>query len=351
MVDQKRTHGVIEATSHGLSSKTARLEALNFQTGVFTNISHEHLEFHGSFEQYLYDKASLFRKIAGESYGGTAVINAQSPHAAYLTRAAIEESSSGARVLYYGLKEAIPGENRHLPLALAGENVTPGSVSQEIDFVYVEENKNLRRNLTLPFPGAFNCENVMAAVLAVHGQTGRRISEILDNVPKLQGVKGRMRAIKAGQPFTVMVDYAHTPGSFEKVFPIFRQAATKGLFALFGSGGERDILKRPIQGKIAGKYCQRLYITNEDPRLEDPQKIVDEIAKGVNNPNCRVIKIVDRRQAIERAFIDAQEGDMVVLLGKGHEQSIITPDGKAPWDEETVAYEVLAGLGYTKGAL
>ena len=348
MVQGEKTHGVIESTSHGLSNKTGRLAAISFQTGVFTNISHEHLEFHGSFEQYLSDKANLFRKFKPGSHGEmpVGVINGQSPHAYYLTNAAIE-SGSNPLLYYYGVEGKIPQENANLPLYLLAKDIELQADGSQFTLILKpNSNETTEYSVRASIPGSFTVENIMAAVLGVHGLTGLEVSQILPFVPQIMGVKGRMRLVQAGQPFTVIVDYAHTPGSFEIVFPMFKQGTRGRLIGVFGSAGERDVEKRTIQGKIAGNFSDVLIITNEDPRLEDPQIIIDQIIQGIQNTACRVYSIIDRRQAIRQALELAEPGDTVVLLGKGHEQSIILNSGKIPWDEETVAYEELKAMGF-----
>ena len=351
MVNQGKTHGVIEATSHGLSDRTSRLAALGFQTAVFTNITHEHLEFHGTFDQYLYDKANLFRKLTTKPSAGSdkplAVINAQSPYARYLAKAVGDQH----QIHFYGIKDKIPTENQDLPLTLWATQVedSTNGVTGSLHF-FDPADVPQTITVTLAIPGSFTLENIMAATLAVHNQSIENhqpsLAEILRLVPKLQGVKGRMRIIQGNQPFSVIVDYAHTPGSFEKVFPLFRSITPGRLIALFGSGGERDQAKRPIQGKIAGTFADVLILSNEDPRLEDPMEILNEIAQGVDNPQVEVVKIIDRYEAISFALQLAQPGDTLVLLGKGHEQSIIIGNQKTPWDEETKVRTALIEAGY-----
>ena len=393
MADQGKAHAILEATSHGLSEKTARLAGVRFQTGIFTNISHEHLEFHGSFDQYLFDKANLFRKLgqadpaiqAGVPLLPAAVINAGSGHAWHLAAAAGESQEPGGmppRVYFYAIAGKIPPKNHELPLALWAENVYLEADSLSFDACFhtysppeaaasparkalhsdtrseaVQDSGKVPTSdsnrgqseclrVRVGIPGEFTVENVLAAVLGVHAHTGRSFAEILAVVPSLRGVKGRMRPIREGQPFGVLVDYAHTPGSFSALLPVLRKSCAGRLILVFGSGGERDLEKRPIQGRIAGQYADRIILTNEDPRLEDPRSLLKQIAAGVEGSDAEVRIVPDRREAIRTAFVDAQEGDLVALLGKGHEQSIILKDGKIPWDEETVAREELAALGY-----
>jgi UDP-N-acetylmuramoyl-L-alanyl-D-glutamate--2,6-diaminopimelate ligase len=171
----------------------------------------------------------------------------------------------------------------------------------------------------------------------------------------IPGVRGRMERIEQGQPFTVLVDYAHTPGAFEKLMSIVRPLTNGQLIAVFGSAGERDREKRAIQGQVAARYCDFVVLTDEDPRLEDRDAIIAEIAAGVESAGrgrarpCPYLRIPDRPAAIRTAFEHARPGDIVLLLGKGHESCIIYGDEKIPWDEAAVARAALRGLGYKGG--
>ena len=169
----------------------------------------------------------------------------------------------------------------------------------------------------------------------------------------LEGVPGRMERIEAGQPFGVVVDFAHSPASLQTVLDLLAPAAAArggGLIAVFGSAGERDTAKRPQMGRIAGERARLVVVTDEDPRGEDREAILDEIARGAETAGRRrgqdLQVIADRRTAIATAFEAARRGDIVLLAGKGHERSIIGPDGEQPWDERATALELLSELGY-----
>jgi UDP-N-acetylmuramoyl-L-alanyl-D-glutamate--2,6-diaminopimelate ligase len=179
----------------------------------------------------------------------------------------------------------------------------------------------------------------------------------------VEGVPGRMERIDCGQPFGVVVDYAHSPASLEKVLDVLAPMAAAGgggLIAVFGSAGERDVQKRPMMGRIAGERCRLVVVTNEDPRGEDEMAIIDEIAAGAQDaaratgsgaaqhagPRPEILRIADRRAAIEAALERARPGDCVLLAGKGHEQTIIMSGGPVPWDERSEAIRALERLGY-----
>jgi UDP-N-acetylmuramoyl-L-alanyl-D-glutamate--2,6-diaminopimelate ligase len=200
-------------------------------------------------------------------------------------------------------------------------------------------------------PGSFNAANVMAAMLAAAGLLDLPLKDFVPLVPRLRPVRGRMTVVDKGQPFEVVVDYAHTPSSFEAVLPPLKKRLEGHggrVICLFGSGGERDREKRPRQGRIAADWTDIVILADEDPRGEDPRTLLEEIAAGcperVREENLFIIP--DRPQAIRRAFSLARPGDLVLLLGKGHENSIIYADRTLAYDEITEAEHALSELGY-----
>lgn len=333
MLDNGCTHAVVEATSHGLSPKTARLKDLRFCAGVMTNVSHEHLEFHGSFEQYRDDKANLFRRVSESAFPGAfAVLNADDPAWEYFA------ACTSVPALTYGLTAA--------DADLRAESLREDLTGTDVTLVTPEETAPARINL----PGTFNVENVMAAVLAVMELTGASLEETAACLPALQPVKGRMVPVDAGQSFNVMVDYAHTPASFSKLLPRMKAHTPGRLICVFGSAGERDTEKRAIQGRIAGEHCDIIILTDEDPRGDDPAGILEDIASGCfgRRRGENLFLINDRTEALCHAFGMGQSGDTVLLLGKGHETTIIYADGPVPWDEEAKAIEVLKEMGLNR---
>ena len=325
MRDNGVKYAAVEATSHGLSEKTQRLRDVRFSSAVITNITHEHLEFHGSFAAYRHDKANLFRNAA------IAVINRDDPHAEYFLAAA---DRAGSRSYTYSLQASAVTDFR-----LLSYEEQPDSI--DFHFSYGGEDFST----SLPFIGSFNIENYAAAFLAVQTLTGCSPGLLARSAAKLHPVAGRMNVIRAGQPFRIIVDYAHTPGSFAKVLPVIREQTEKRLIAVFGSAGERDVEKRPQQGKLADRYCDILVLTDEDPRGEDPLSILKDIAAGCTGKEEgeNLLLIPDRREAIKKAFSLAEAGDTVLLLGKGHEKSIIYKDGAIEWDESAEALKCLQG--------
>jgi UDP-N-acetylmuramoyl-L-alanyl-D-glutamate--2,6-diaminopimelate ligase len=206
--------------------------------------------------------------------------------------------------------------------------------------------------LELAVAGRFNVHNALA-VMALGVGWGLDLEAIRTGLEAVPSVPGRMERIDAGQPFGVIVDYAHSPAALEGVLDLLAPIAAErggGLVAVFGSAGERDTAKRPMMGRIAGERCRLVVVTDEDPRGEDRVVILDEIAAGAEavgrHRGTDLLVIADRAEAIAAAFDRALPGDTVLLAGKGHERSIIGPDGPAPWDERQAAVAALAALGY-----
>jgi UDP-N-acetylmuramoyl-L-alanyl-D-glutamate--2,6-diaminopimelate ligase len=341
-------YGVIEASSHGLSKRTNRLGDVFFDAAVMTNVTHEHLEFHGTWEQYRDDKANLFRSLDVRAQQNPTkqpkpfgVINGDDPSAAYFAAATKQQTR---RFTHTG--KSAEGTAADLRIL----SIESRSGGNRYEVFYAEKNKTfvIEDNL----PGAFNAGNVLAALLTVSELLGRNVEELAALVPSLQAVRGRMTPIERGQNFEVLVDYAHTPSSFEAIFPPLRERLDKTggrIICLFGSAGERDTQKRPQQGRIAARYSDILLLTDEDPRGEEPMTILENIAAGVVEETgrrfCReenLFLIPDRPQAIRKAFSLAHKGDLVLLLGKGHENSIIYKDHTMKYDEIAEAEAGLA---------
>ena len=327
MVENRFEYAVLESTSHGLSSKTARLQDIKFRGGVLTNISHEHLEFHGTIEKYVDDKANLFRKA--EDF---CIVNMNEKYKDHFIKV------SNAEVTTYSSdrKEA--------------DIYASGVVSDGITSVFEMNYQGKKYPATMNIPGIFNIDNMLAATAAASKITGLDIGNFTPYICDIVPVNGRMDKVTMGQPFNVIVDYAHTPGAFEKLFPQIREKALKRLIVVFGSAGERDIEKRSIQGRIAGKFADIIILTDEDPRGEDSLKIIEEIKNGISEDFDKnsVYIIPDREKAIDFAVSKAEPDDTVLLLGKGHESSIIYKSGNKKWNEKKAAESSLARIGFRK---
>ncbi len=331
MVDEGMTHALIEATSHGLELQRTR--GCAFDVGVVTNITHEHLDFHKTLENYRRAKARLFEMLdpardKGLNAHPTAILN--------------RDDSSYEILLPYC----------RVPVIDYGTD--PSSTVRAIDVRLDADRTRFRAilpggdiEIETQLVGQFNVSNCLAAIAATYSQ-GIAPAVIAGALASVAGVSGRMERIDEGQPFTVIVDYAHTPDSLAKVLATLRPLTTGKLMVVFGSAGERDLLKRPIMGQIAARMSDFFVITDEDPREEDREKILREIAAGSEAAGKRegrdFLCIADRTQAIAAALARAQQGDTILLAGKGHEQSIITGREKIPWDDRRVAREQLRSL-------
>ncbi|MFW5694895.1 MAG: UDP-N-acetylmuramoyl-L-alanyl-D-glutamate--2,6-diaminopimelate ligase [Alkalispirochaeta sp.] len=336
MVEHGKRFAVVEATSHGLSEKTSRLKDVDFHVAVFTNITHEHLEFHGSFERYRSDKANLFRKLdhtatrrPEREHPIFAVINQDDPNAYYFRHATRKP------IFSYSVRDS--------EADLYAEDLRPDNRGTDCLVHWRRESRNVR----VPLAGPFNVENVLAAVLTVAQLLDRNPLDVLDVVPSLKSLPGRMQIVDHTTPFVPVVDYAHTPGAFEKVLPLVREYTAGRLIVVFGSAGERDIAKREMQGALAARHADVVILTDEDPRGEDRMAIIEQIAAGCLAEDAdirtehRLFLVPDRRGAIRHALDIAAEGDTVLFLGKGHERSIIYADHTMEWDEAAVVAEEL----------
>jgi UDP-N-acetylmuramoyl-L-alanyl-D-glutamate--2,6-diaminopimelate ligase len=326
--DSGATHAIIEATSHGL--ELGRVHGCNFDVGVVTNITHEHLDFHKTIAGYRRAKARLFEMLDPERDKGIG-----SRPVAILNRddVSYEVLKPYCRVpiLDYGIDT--PATVRAVDLQLYAHSTRFHLILPEAE-----------TDIDTPFIGRFNVSNCLAAIATAYSQ-GIGLETIRDNMAHAKSVAGRMERIDEKQPFAVIVDYAHTPDSLDKVLSTLRPITLGKLIVVFGSAGERDIQKRPIMGRIAAQKCDLSVITDEDPREEDREKILQEIAAGAEALGKRegidFLRIADRREAITAAFHYARSGDTVLLAGKGHEQSIIMGQTKVPWDDRRVAREQL----------
>lgn len=324
MRDCGTTDAVLEATSHGLHMH--RLDGTAFDVAGVTNITLEHLEYHKTIEQYRLAKAILIRRVADE--GGTVVLNADDEGARSMA-----DHAEGAVVRWYSLHE------RGADLFAADVVVDSNGSS------FILHSEGNAWPVSLPMLGDFNVANALCAI-GVSRAVGVQMPVIVDALRQTRGVPGRLNRVDQGQPFSVVVDYAHTPESLRRVLVLLRQLHPFGkLVVVSGSAGERDLGKRPLQGAIMAELADVAVVTSEDPRNEDPDAIIREIADGARQMGAiegrSLFEIPDRREAIAAAFRMVGEGDCVLLAGKGHETSMIWGFEHRPWDEVGVAQEEL----------
>ncbi len=341
MVDAGDDVAVIETTSHGLALD--RVASVAYDVAILTNLTHEHLELHGTWEAYRDAKLSLFDRLRvarnvtkPRPVDAAAIVNLDDPAAGAFIGTARD---AGARVLTYGTETAADIRANHISedaKGLRADIEGPGGIA----------------TLELRLAGRFNVHNALA-VVALGEALGLDPAAVRAGLTSVEGVPGRMERIDAGQPFGVVVDFAHTAASLQTVLDLLAPTAAArggGLIVVFGSAGERDTAKRPQMGRIAGERARLVVVTDEDPRGEDRDAILDDIARGAEAAGRRrgqdLQLIADRRTAIATAFETARPGDIVLLAGKGHERSIIGPDGEQSWDERATALDLLGELGY-----
>lgn len=297
--DNGDTHMVLEVTSHGLAQH--RVFGIPFAVGVITNVTHEHLDWHKTFARYLQTKLSLL------SRSHIAVINRDE---AELYNEAMRVLHRGKRIITYGIRREA--------------KITPQ---------------------TFPFktklPGEFNRYNCLAAIAATSA-LGIPQKTIREAIARFSGVTGRMDVVTTS-PFTVIVDFAHTPNALDRALKTARKMTKKRLIHVFGSAGLRDHSKRPLMGKAASMYDDVIILTEEDYRTESVEQIMDEIAQGIAS-NKETHRYPNRRDALKYAFSVAKPGDLVIITGKGHEQSLCRGTKEYPWNDSKEARKLLEKL-------
>jgi UDP-N-acetylmuramoyl-L-alanyl-D-glutamate--2,6-diaminopimelate ligase len=336
IVDEGGEYAVVESTSHGL--KLNRLRNMEYDVGVFTNLYPDHLDFHPNMEDYLESKSLLFRWLDESIDKGikkTAVLNADDPNSDYLRK-----QTTKARVLTYGVK--------------APADITaPGAELSDRGSRFRLRTPEGSVWIDSPLPGLFNVYNSLAAA-AVGSSQGVSLEKIAEGLHSVQGVPGRVERIENGQPFGVIVDYAHMPESLASVLQALRPLTAGRLTVVFGCGGDRDPGRRPGMGRAAAENADFTVICNDNPRTEDPLDIIEAIAdamlKAGKHEGHDFVRIPDRRDAMKFAFENAHAGDIVLLAGKGHEPYLIVGDQYLPWDDREVARGVLAELGWEPAA-
>jgi len=306
----------MEVSSHAL--ELHRADAIHFAAAVFTNLTQDHLDFHPTMEAYFMAKRRLF-----EAGPGIAVVNLDDPYGARL-------KAEFPDAVTFALQHADADYRaRDLRSSVAAARFTAQTPDGEVA---------LRTRL----PGAFNVANALAALAVAH-QLGAGLATIADALAQAAPAPGRFQALDEGQPFAVLIDYAHTPDSLENVLHAARALAAGRLICVFGCGGDRDRGKRPQMGRIATTLADITLVTSDNPRSEPPEAIVEEILAGTHADAQHAVEaIVERRSAIARAIELARKGDVVVIAGKGHEQGQEFAGGrKIPFDDAAVAREAL----------
>lgn len=327
-------YAIIETSSEGIAQN--RHKGINYDVAVFTNLTPEHIEAHGSFENYRKAKLLLWKlvsqsrtkNIANKSVNKFSVVNADSPQAPYFLQ------TKNLRHCTYAIET---------PADYWADSIL---IESDYNSFVLHDNKNEQTvKINSSLPGKINVYNQMAAIVCCH-QLGISLNECVDALKKYPGTPGRFEFVVRNQPFDVMVDYAHEPEAMTKLYEtIYPYTYNKIIHVLGSCGGGRDQARRPILGKIAGNNAATVIITNEDPYDEDPKQIMDQVFAGTKetkiNPD-NVLFIEDRKQAIKKAMELATENDLVLITGKGAEQWLCVANGeKIPWDDREVVKELL----------
>ena len=316
MVGQACDYCIMEVSSHGLDQK--RAEGIEFKAGIFTNLTQDHLDYHLNLENYFLAKAKLFTSLKPDAY---AIINADCPYGKRLI------ALTKAKVLTYAIDNDADIKAASVSLGLEGST-------------FVLHTKNGQAKITTPLMGRHNILNILAGIAFALTQ-GIGLSDIQKALASFPGVKGRLERLSL-KGRNIFVDYAHTPDALLNALSILRQLSSNHLTIVFGCGGERDRLKRPLMAEVAQRYADTIIITSDNPRREDPKAIAHEIASGIKNKGYTII--LDRRQAIEAAITQSKKGDTILIAGKGHENYQIFKDKKIEFDDIIVAQSCLTHI-------
>lgn len=330
--DAGATEAVMEVSSHALEQ--GRVWGMPYDVAIFTNLTRDHLDYHGTMENYFRSKRMLFDGSLGMP-PRVAVINCDDAYGQHLAQAA---KNAGAQVYRYGWGVGeFHADNVHMePSGMRFTMVTPqGRVLIET-------------HLT----GRVNVYNLLAASAAAMAR-GLSAEQIAAAAPGLPAVPGRFQTVRAGQPFTVVVDYAHTDDALRNLIALAREFVTPSggrVITLFGCGGDRDRTKRPLMGRAAGESSDFVVLTSDNPRSEDPLAIIRDVLPGLEATGAAFVAEADRRPAIGLAIRAAHPGDIVLLAGKGHEKIQVLRQGSVPFDDADVAAGELAAMGYSAHA-
>ncbi|MCU1333493.1 MAG: UDP-N-acetylmuramoylalanyl-D-glutamate--2,6-diaminopimelate ligase [Candidatus Angelobacter sp.] len=327
------THAVMEVSSHALAQE--RVWGVPFEVAVFTNLTRDHLDYHKSMDSYFEAKSILFLGC-GTRPPRAAVINADDEYGRSLGQS---RKTLSQQVILYGIKN---GDFRATNIDLQQDRTN-------FDLITPSGNIEVRTALI----GGINIYNILAAAAATFA-CGCSLQQIAEAIAQFKQVPGRFERVDCGQPFTVVVDYAHTDDALRNLTAIARDFASRGVgrarvITVFGCGGDRDRTKRPLMAEAAGKGSDFVVLTSDNPRSEDPLKIIDDALPGLRQTGTRYEVEPDRKKAISLALTEAHPGDVVLIAGKGHEKVQITREGTFPFDDVQVAREALQQMSYAGG--
>ena len=329
MVDSGMEYAIMEVSSHALALN--RVAGCEFDVGVYSNITRDHLDFHKTFANYIDAKAKLFKSLHAQDNQKTqkaAVINVDDEAAKNMIAAAAD-----CPVITYAVRNRADLQVKDIDIK-----------AKKMSFVITSQFGEMSLNLKIT--GLFNVYNVLAAVgVAVAEKIP--LSIIKESLEDFTGVPGRFELVEAGQNFSVIVDYAHTPDGLENILKTAQEFAKGRIIVVFGCGGDRDRTKRPIMGKIAAQYADIVIATSDNPRSEDPESILAEIEVGIKEalqPQQRYVKITERKEAIRYALETAKDDDIILIAGKGHETYQILKDKTIDFDDRAVVRELIGEM-------
>ncbi len=306
---------VMEVSSQALDQR--RVDGVHFDAAIFTNLTQDHLDYHGSFENYKAAKHMLFEN------SDIAVLN-------------IDDESALGMVENTDCKTVtFSADNNNCDYSAKNIRISASGVKYEL-----VSNDNIGR-VKFGVPGKFSVYNSMGAAICLV-ELGMDFRAVLDALAECKGIPGRMEVVEADTPYTIIIDYAHTPDGLENVLGCVREITQGRVITVFGCGGDRDKTKRPIMGEIAARLSDVAVVTSDNPRSEDPEAIIEDITAGIGRHSSKIIVDSDRKSAIKKALEAAHEGDIVVLAGKGQETYQILASGKIHFDEREVVAEILS---------
>lgn len=324
MVDAGVEACALEASSIGIEQ--GRVDSIDFDVCMFTNLTHDHLDYHGTMANYFSAKKQLFDNLKEDAI---AVTNVDDEYGLKI----VEDCK--CKVVTYGIEKEADYRAKDVQL-----------LKDKTKFTLVVNHQEypIETNLV----AKFNIYNLLAVIVSLN-MKGLEIEKMIPLLMDLSQIEGRMQRITDGQPFNILIDFAHTPDGIEKVCQYASAITPKGkrIIAITGSAGKRDKIKRPVFGKILDKYCDMIILTEDDPRDENPHEIAEEIATGIEKTNY--VMIMDRYAAIRDAIEMAEANDTIIILGKGDEKFIYRENGREPYDgDDTLAHEILKKYYFNK---
>ena len=314
---------ILEVSSHSLEQ--GRVDSLNFDIAVFTNLTNEHLDYHKNMDNYLLSKMKLFEKI---KTSGFAVINKDDPYSGRIIEKL--KSKKDITLLTYGIKEDLDVFAKDIKFSFEG-------LKFKLCF---KGGQNIEINSSLM--GLYNVYNILAGACCGIAM-GMTPDNIKSGIEDIKNLPGRLEKVDCGQDFLVFVDYAHTENGLENVLKALKDLKPKRIFTVFGCGGDRDKSKRPNMGKIASELSDKIFITSDNPRNEEPMDIINDIKKGINPEKNNYVIEIDRFRAISEALEEAKKGDIVLVSGKGHETYQVFKNVTVPFDDRLAVRKILQG--------